>query len=76
MQALPLTGFGGGDGSLIWAFRRDAEGEVGSLPFLFFFVDVFRLVSGEADAAVFLRFFFADAFGASGVVDISRSGSL
>lgn len=68
-------GLGGGDGSLICAFFLNADGDTGSLPFLLFFVIVLRLMSGD-DVVFFLRFFFADIFGASGEVDISRLGSL
>jgi len=76
IQALPLTGLGGDVGSLTWPFFLAADGDAGSLPFLLFFVDDLRRDSGDAEAAFFLRSFFAEVFGASGEVDISRSGSL
>jgi hypothetical protein len=75
MHAFPLTGIGGGDGSRIWVFLRDAWGERASLLFLAFFADDLRIDSGEAAEAFFLRLFFVAALGASGDVDISRSGS-
>jgi hypothetical protein len=75
MHALPLTGTGGGDGSLIGVFFRDLVGDATCFDFLPLSV-VFRLDSGDAAAPFFLRFFLAEDFGASGDVDMSRSESL
>jgi hypothetical protein len=76
MHALPLTGIGGGDGSLMGTLFRDLVGDVTCFDFLPFFDNVFRLDSGDAEAPFFLRFFLAEDFGSSGEVDMSRSGSL
>ena len=73
MHALPFTDFSGGDGS--WTVRA-LDGDWGSFVFLPFFSDGFRLHSGEANGPSFLRLFFVVDLGASGDVDMSRSGSL
>lgn len=76
MQALPLSNFGGGDGSTIETFFRDLAGDVESFEFLIFLMDVFRLNSGEAELRLFFVFLLTAILGASGEVDMSRPGSL
>jgi hypothetical protein len=75
IQALPRTGTDGSDASTRGAFFFDLLGDVGNLA-LDFLIDAFRAVVGEATAPTFLLFLFGDEFGASGDVDMSRSGSL
>jgi hypothetical protein len=65
MHALPLIGTGGGEGSLTWAFFRAAEGDVGAIARLLFFVLVLRLASGEAGVTFFLRIFLVEVLGIS-----------
>ena len=75
MQALPRICVGSGGSSKTGAFFLDPVGEAGNLA-LVFLVDVFRDVVEEATALPFLLFLFADGFGPSGDVDMSRSGPL
>jgi hypothetical protein len=46
-----------------------------SCVFLLFFADDFRLALGETTSSLFLRFLLVEDFGASGEVDMSKSGS-
>jgi hypothetical protein len=69
-HALPFTGTGGGDGSLICVFFRADGDDVSSSVFVFFAADL-QPVSGEFTDAFILRLLFV--FNASGKVDISIS---
>ena len=77
MQALFLASPGGSEGSLAVAFFRDLTGKEAAvvLAFLSFFAEVFVFTSGEVTVPLFLRFFLTEDLGASGEVDMSRSGS-
>ena len=71
----PLWPGGGSDGSRAGARFRDFVGEMGSLAILLFLADDLPLALAKSEPTPFLRFFVAD-LGASGEVDMSRSGSL